>query len=147
MTNPVGPVRVSALRRVQLTLSLATFGAFAGAVAGGLSALVVGAVLDRSARALFDGSLLLFGATLGAPLGAVLLPLAAWTLLRHVPFGRAFVGTVAGTLIGGFAGWFIAHDAHVLLRAIGGGIVGFVVAATLLRLRTRTASHIPAGVV
>lgn len=146
MSDSLQPVRSSAVQRVKITLGITAFGGVAGAVAGGLSALLVEAILDQSVRALFDGSLFLFGAALGAPLGAVLLPLAAWTLMRHVPLGRAFVGTVAGAVVGGFVGWFISSDSHVL-RSIVGGIVGFVVAAILLRLRARAARHIPAGVV
>lgn len=124
---------------MKVTAGVAVFGAVAGAVAGGLSAILVGAVMDGSFRQLFDGFLFLIGAEIGAPLGAVFFPIAAWTLMRHVPFGRAFVGVVAGTLIGGFAGWFMGGRALGLVPSIGGGTIGFAIAAVLLRLRARRA--------
>ena len=139
--------RVSAMQRVTITFGITAFGGIAGALAGGMSALLVGAILDRSVRAFFEGSLFLFGASIGAPLGALLLPIAAWTLMRYVSFGRAFLGTVVGALVGGLVGWFIAIDSRVLPRSIVGGIVGFVIAAILLRLRARATSHIRAGAV
>lgn len=147
MSESLRPARVSAIQLAKIALGISALGGVAGAFAGGMSALLVGAILDRGLRVVFEGWLFLVGAGIGAPLGALLLPIAALTLMRYVPFGRAFVGTVVGALIGGFIGCFITMDSHVLLRSIAGGIVGFVVAAILLRLRARATGEIAAGVV
>jgi len=140
MSDSVQVVRVSAIRRAKITLGLAAFGGIGGAVAGGISALIVGAISTWSLADIFNGFLFLFGATIGAPLGTLLLPFAAWTVMRHVPFGRALAGTVTGTFVGGLIGWFITQDSHVLFRSVTGGIVGFTVAAVLLRLRAQAAT-------
>lgn len=138
------PATIPLSRRLKITLGVAGLGALAGGVAGGISAAVVSAVLARDARVLFDWFPYAIGAEIGGPLGIVLLPIGAWTLMRHVPFGRAVVGTIAGTLIGGFAGYFIAPDVHALFRSIAGGVLGFGVAAIVLRLRARAAKKIRA---
>ncbi|MEP6833676.1 MAG: hypothetical protein ABJB74_09785 [Gemmatimonas sp.] len=130
----------SLARRAKVTLGLTALGAFAGAVAGGLSAVAVAAIIDGTVRSVFSGSLFVIGAEIGAPLGAFLLPIAGWTLLRRVSFGRVMVGTVLGTLVGGFAGWFITMDTNAIFRSIAGGVIGFFTAAVLMRLRARVAS-------
>jgi hypothetical protein len=132
--------RLSLARRAKITLGIAAFGAFGGAVAGGLSAVAVAMIIDGTVRSIFSGSLFVVGAGIGAPLGALLLPLAAWTLMRHVSFGRAILGTVTGTLVGGLAGWFVTMDTNAIFRSIAGGVIGFVGAAVLMRLRARAAS-------
>lgn len=132
--------RLSLARRAKITLGIAALGAFGGAVAGGVSAVVVAAIIDGTVRSIFSGWLFGIGAQMGAPLGALLLPLAEWTLLRRVPFGRAISGTVAGTLVGGLMGWFITMDTNAIFRSLAGGVVGFLVAAVLMRLRARRAA-------
>ena len=139
-------------RRVRITLSIAGLGALAGGVAGGVLASVVVAILAVDARQLLDWFPYVIGAEFGAPLGAILLPIAAWTLMRHVTFGRAVLGTIAGALIGGFVGYFVSPkidgpDVNALFRSLAGGVLGFALAAILLRLRARAASRVGASVV
>jgi len=56
-----------------------------------------------------------------------LLPLAGFTLLRHVPIGKALWQTILGAAIGGVIGvQFLTHSWIV------GPVAGFAVAATLL---------------
>src|SRR6059036_3569951 len=47
------------------------------------------------------------GGPMIAPIGAIIGPPTAWLLLRHVPLGRLFMGTAAGTIVGGVFGWLI----------------------------------------
>lgn len=130
--------RASLARRAKITLGIAALGAIGGAAAGGMSAVVVAAIIDGTMRSIFSASLFAVGAEIGAPLGTLLLPLAAWTLLRRVSFGRAILGTVPGTLAGGLAGWFITMDTSAIFRSIAGGVIGFVAAAVLMRVRARS---------
>jgi hypothetical protein len=70
----------------------------------------------------------------GSVLGAVILPVAGFTLLRYVPLGRALAETIAATALGGAIGvqflgaWWLA-----------GPLVGFGVAATRLWALARRA--------
>jgi len=109
---------------------------------GAIVAALVMAILVAVSGGLNGGSLLraigqavLFGGGLGAVLG----PLAAWTLMRHVPIWRAIVETAAGTAIGAVAGLVAGR-----LGAGGppwmliGALIGFAAAAIRLRLSQRT---------
>lgn len=113
-------------RIAAVTAGLAAAGAVAGAVVGVLVAatwlLSAGHLLGLLLN--LDG-VLLFGAY-GAVIGAVLGPLAAWLLMRHVPLWKAIGGTALGTLAGsllglvgdgqmGFAGAFLGYGAAALL--------------------------------
>jgi len=119
------------LRRIlAITSGLLIVGSLLGAFAGAAVAGIVGLVLDGSAP---DPELLRFGATFGAPLGGVLLPLAGWVLMRHVPLGRAFLGTAIGTVAGGVLGWFLPIGSEEVAQTLLGGVVGFLIAVFLLR--------------
>jgi hypothetical protein len=78
--------------------------------------------------------LLGFAGIIGAMLGAVILPVAGFTLLRYVPLGRALAETIVATALGGaigvqlLGGWWLA-----------GPIAGFGVAATRLWALARRA--------
>lgn len=135
--------KVSLARRIKITLGISALGAVAGGIAGAIAAATVGAFMSGEATIYLDWFAYFMGAYIGAPLGAVLFPIAAWTLMRTVPFGRAAVGTIAGTLVGGFCGFFIAPGHNSLMISIGGGIIGFAVAAILLRLRAKAANTEP----
>jgi hypothetical protein len=79
--------------------------------------------LDAAAVPLVLGVAAVFGAVPGA----VILPVAGFTLLRYVPLGRAIAETIVATAIGGAIGvqllgaWWLA-----------GPLAGFGVAATRL---------------
>ena len=88
--------------------------------------------MERPGAALEPG-LLGFGATFGAVLGAVLLPLAGWLLMRRVPLGRALLGTAAGAVSGGLLGWFMPVGPDVIARTLVAGVAGFLVAVIVLR--------------
>jgi hypothetical protein len=83
-------------------------------------------LLLLAARTPPDGSLAMIGALFGAGLGAVLGPLAGFSILRHVPLGRAIGWTALGALIGGVVGMPLA------LGVLVGPVVGFGIAALAL---------------
>ena len=106
--------RVSPARVTLVALGLVPAGAIAGAIAGALGAAVWIGVTEGLAHALSLGLWLVAGAV-GALCGAVLLPLAGFTLLRRVPLGKVLLETILGTALGGAigavvspygAGWF-----------------------------------------
>lgn len=73
---------------------------------------------------------LVIGLMYGAPIGAIVTPLAYPFLLRRIGFQKsllpAFVGTLAGGFVGGVVGPFFA---------VFGGVFGFFVALLLARLK------------
>ncbi|MBI2378435.1 MAG: hypothetical protein HYV07_30835 [Deltaproteobacteria bacterium] len=73
------------------------------------------------------------GAVFGAPLGAVLAPVAGWALLRYVPLGKAFVGLTVGATIGGVVGVLVYQLGQVPVNPLISAVLGFVVAAVVLR--------------
>lgn len=106
--------RVSPARVTLVALGLVPAGAVAGFVAGALGVSIWVGVTEGVAHAFSPGAWLVAGA-IGAGLGAVLLPLAGFTLLRRAPLGRVLLETILGTALGGAigavlspfgAGWF-----------------------------------------
>jgi hypothetical protein len=74
----------------------------------------------------------------GAALGFVLAPIAAWTLMRHVPLWRAILETALGTAIGVGVGLFLSRGRpYAALWPLGFGVAGFLAAAIRLRLTHR----------
>src|SRR5690242_20736353 len=101
-------------RRILLvTVGLAIFGAVAGAIAGAFVA-ALGVALKQGPLGPVDFAVAAMGALFGAPLGAVLLPVAGWLLMRRVPLGRAMLGTMLGTNAGGLIGWLLPARANVI---------------------------------
>jgi hypothetical protein len=122
-----------------ITLGLSASGVIVGGVLG---ALLVGLVSLVSVDSLGGISDLLFGAEFGAVVGAVLAPVAAWTLMRHVPIWRAIAETAIGTVVGAGVGMLLEPQFHNWMSPIPLGVLGFVLAAVRLRLtrRARTES-------
>ena len=115
-----------ALRIVIVTLGLSV----AGAMVGGMMGLLAGGMFVLTGDAfLSEVSLFVFA---GAEVAAVLGPVAAWLLMRHVPLGQAIGGTALGTLAGAVVGNFIMGP----LGSFVGAFLGFGAAAVHLRLRT-----------
>jgi hypothetical protein len=116
-----------------VALGLIPAGAVAGALAGALGAtiwLTVVHGLDAAPMPLLVGA----AGIAGGILGAVIVPLAGFTLLRYVPLGRALAETIVATALGGaigvglLGGWWLA-----------GSLVGFGVAAIRLWTLARRA--------
>lgn len=131
-------------KRVALaSAALLACGAAAGASAGILGS-VLWAGLFPSHNA-FNLGVFVVAGIIGAPLGAALLPLAGFTILRYVPIGKALWQTILGAAIGGVIGvQFLTH------AWIVGPVAGFALAATRLwgitrQARTASAPSTAAG--
>jgi hypothetical protein len=131
-------------RIVTLTLGLSAAGAIVGASAGAL-ALLLALMLSGMPVAISDLFVFAIPASVGAFLGALLTPIAAWMLLRRVPLGRAFMGLAAGTIVGGVLAWFSLSSWDSIEGAVLGAVVGFVVAAVGLRWIVGREDSLPAG--
>jgi hypothetical protein len=125
--------RVIPSRAALVALGLIPAGAVAGALAGGLGAMIWLSAAEGLHAAPIPLVLGVAG-IFGAMLGAVILPVAGFTLLRYVPLGRALAETIVATALGGAIGvqflgaWWLA-----------GPLAGFGVAATRLWALARRA--------
>jgi hypothetical protein len=118
-------------RSVLVTLGLSATGVIVGGVLGALITKLLARIADGPGYGWTNG--LAFGAWFGGIVGAVAAPCAAWTLMRHVPIGRAIAETAMGTAIGAGIGlllglWFPSS----LLSALPLGLLGFAIAAIRL---------------
>lgn len=129
-----------------MTLGLSATGAVVGAALGALALLTMllagGVGNDIDAW----GGPLGVAAALGAMLGALLAPIAAWTLMRHVPLWRAIAETALGTVLGVGAGYLLGprlgrEAPWEFLFALA----GFALAAIRLRLTHRGAARSAPG--
>ena len=128
--------QVSPGRVALVTLGLIPTGAVAGALAGALGVTIWMSVIE-GIRAALDPQLWAGAGIVGAALGAVLLPIAGFTVLRYMPLGRALAETILGTALGGALGVQFLGQGWLV-----GALVGFGVAAVRLRAlakRARTA--------
>ena len=80
----------------------------------------------------------------GGPAGAVLAPILAWTLLRRVSLGRAFLtcllGAVVGSVVGAVVGALVTSGdrmSNAFTGVLAGSVIGTIASAVLLRRRTR----------
>jgi len=93
--------------------------------------------------------LIYLGAMFGGVMGAVLAPIAAWSLMRRVPIWRAITDTAIGTVIGAVVGLvFQPRFDTAWLSPPLLGICGFALAAIRLRFANRaerSAASAPAG--
>src|SRR5215207_8620758 len=98
--------RSRVFRILGVTAGLGVAGGVVGGALGVLAFLFITLVSGRiewmRSMAAFVDTAALFGATIGA----VLAPIAAWTLMRHVPIWRAIVETAVGTAGGVVVGYF-----------------------------------------
>jgi hypothetical protein len=128
-------------RITAVTASIALIGAIIGGVIGGVLLTVASFVAPGTTSDQL--SVALIGTLFGAATGAVLAPLTAWVFLRRVPLGRAIAHTAVGATIGATLGLVIPMFGLWRLGGLAGGtmligtLVGFLVAAVRLRLKTR----------
>jgi hypothetical protein len=120
-------------RILAVTVGLVLAGWVLGTITGALTLLawmmgtsVIHSVAEDMLFALCVGAW--FGGTLGAVMG----PVAAWLLMRHVPLGVAVGGTMLGTLVSGVIGLIAtANPVGAMLY----GMAGFGITAIGLRIR------------
>ena len=125
-----------------MTLSLSAVGAVVGAALGALAlwGLSIAIRNPRLIEAIWPAALS------GGLLGAVLAPIAAFTLMRHVPIWRAIVETALATTVGVAVGWVVGpRMGYAGLWPVGLGLLGFLVAAIRLRLTHRGGHRVDAG--
>ena len=128
------------LRRIlAVTAGLSLTGFLLGAALG---ALIFGAASMIAAGIRSNLALPVLAAALGCgALGLVLAPLAAWTLMRHVPLWRALGETALGTALGGIAGYLVPAESWPFPFPFAPPLVlallGFILAALRLRLTHR----------
>ena len=107
----------------------------AGAVFGGVAGAVAGAVWILAEEGFRDfmrnAEIIPFMGVLGGMLGAVLGPVAAWGMMRHVPLWLAVGGPTLGSIGGGIVGSLLGGPWPMLL----GGIAGFTMSAAWLHAR------------
>lgn len=130
--------QISPTRVALVALGLIPTGAAAGALAGALGVTLWVSAMD-GLRAAFDPELWAVAGVVGGVCGAVLLPIAGFTVLRHVPLGRALAETIVGTAIGGALGVQFSGPGWLV-----GALAGFGVAVIRLRVlvkRARAAGH------
>ena len=123
--------QVSPARAVAVAGGLVLVGAVAGAAAGSLGAFLWIAATAGLGEAL-DPSIWFMAGVIGAPFGAVLLPLAGFTALRRVPLGRLLLSTVTGTALGAAIGATLNPAAW-----LAGAVAGFTLATGWLWYRFR----------
>lgn len=137
-------------RMLGVTAALLACGAGLGAIAALVAAMVAFRVTAGSLGEIPVN--LISVAVTGSVLGGVLLPAACWLLMRRVPLGLAFAGTMLGTVAGGVLGWVLqwmlggysvsvlrGDPDFILLEgpatgAGAGAVVGFLLATVALRL-------------
>ncbi|HEY7635556.1 MAG TPA: hypothetical protein VH763_08435 [Gemmatimonadales bacterium] len=119
--------RVSPKRVVVVGLGLIATGAAVGGVCG----VVALSLLLGAAGRLPDASLALVAGIFGGAVGAVLGPAAGFSILRHVPLGRAIGWTALGAILGGVVGGPLS------MGLLLGPVVGFGVAALALYASVR----------
>ncbi|HLL47370.1 MAG TPA: hypothetical protein VK399_11715 [Longimicrobiaceae bacterium] len=119
-------------RIAAVTAGLAATGAIVGAAAGAAMCVLTMLLSGEPSKLWVARDLLTFAASFGARAGAVLGPVAAWLLMRHVPLGLAIGGTALGTLAGGAMGLLMVGP----VESIPAGVLGFGAAAVYLRVRT-----------
>jgi hypothetical protein len=112
-------------------------------VAGGIFGTIAGTLVLLAWQVALEGpgslgqglGMLLFLAIFfGGGLGAVLGPLAAWVLMRHVPLWLAVGGTTLGTLVSGGLVVLITGNPFFSILA---GVVGMMASAAALNDRYR----------
>jgi hypothetical protein len=129
------------IRRIIVGASITALSVAAGAFSGFLVAITLDVASGGFFHRPLDGDFYLFGANVGGVLGAVLGPAAAFGFLRRVPIGRLFGQTIVGTALGGLAGLWLGETVYRIgdgfYMIIGGGVLGFSIAAARLWWRSR----------
>lgn len=122
---------INPVRAAVVTVGLIGTGALAGAVAGALGAALWLAATSSIREALTPAIWWVAG-IMGAPFGAVLLPLAGFTALRRVPLGRLVLTVTVTTAVGSAIAASLSPASWLI-----GAIMGFLGATAWLWARSR----------
>ena len=133
--DSVGTV-VSPARVLGVTAGLAAASAVAGAFVADAVLGVAILVSQGPIAALKDPFLYAIGGAVGAACGFFCGPIAAWTMLRKVPIGRAILEPSIAAAIGGGLGLMLL-DTRGIWGPIGGAVAGLLLAAIRLRREYR----------
>lgn len=130
------PARIAAV-----TAGLLVAGALFGSVAAVIGSTIAVTITELG---LPPWELVALAAIIGGVLGAPLLPVTSWLLLRRVPLGLSFVGTTVGTTLGGVIGWIAAMKAggNPVGWPVMGAVTGFFAAVLVLRMRFSSAREV-----
>lgn len=131
VATSVSPARVAGV-----TAALAIAGAVSGAVVADVVLATALLVTQGPLAVVRDWLVYLVGGGVGGACGLICGPIAAWTLLRNVPLGRAILEPSIGAAIGGALGLFFAEPGGIF-APIGGAIAGLLLAAIRLRYEYR----------
>lgn len=138
--------------RTPIQILLRTLGiALMGAGAGALCGVVLLAADFRAAPGNLTREAMpyvVIVASFGAAIGALAAPALHWSILRHVPLGRALTWTTVGALAGGTIGVALAHDVsgvdNIELESVAlTAIAGAIGAAGVLRSRSARGRKTP----
>lgn len=137
MTNTANGGRMrQKLRIAAVTAGLMAAGGIFGTIAGSLALLLWFTAMDPSGMTLSAVKGIVFiSIFIGGGLGAVLGPLLAWTVMRHVPLWLAVGGTTLGTFVSGGLTMLIAGPTLGIMM----GVVGCIASAIALHERFRPA--------
>jgi len=131
----------SVRRALPVILGVIAVSAFAGAIAGGLVTFVLDILIF--ARPSIDSlDVYGYGAAIGATLGAVLGPTAAFGFLRRTPIWRVFAETATGAVVGGVLGFLfrlVYPTRDGVATVIAASVVGFIAATARLWWTSRRA--------
>lgn len=128
-------------RILAVTAMLAAIGATVGALLGIVAITFLGFLREGLTGALASSKLYPVASFIGGSAGVLLGPLSAWTLMRHVPIWKAIIGTSLGTTLGFIVGSLMGRFLHVSLDwDLGTSVLGFLLAALILRLRSPRAT-------
>ncbi|HEU4885980.1 MAG TPA: hypothetical protein VFT45_27330 [Longimicrobium sp.] len=124
---------MSKMRIAAVTAGLVLAGGVFGAIAGTLVLMVWQLRIDGLAGSWAAmGWCVVFGVFFGGGFGALLGPLAAWVLMRHVPLWLAVGGTTLGTFASGALVMAISGNPVIALYV---GFIGFMLTAAALHDR------------
>ena len=133
--DSVGTV-VSPTRVLGVTVGLAAASAVAGSFVAN-AVIAVALLVSQGPIAVFrDPFVYAIAGAVGAACGFFCGPVAAWTLLRKVPLGRAILEPSIAAAIGGALGLTLL-DTRGIWAPIGGAVAGLLLAAIRLRREYR----------
>jgi hypothetical protein len=124
--------RTRRLRILIVTLLLGALGGLAGALGGAVIALGALAVVDSAPELGEMAFIVVAAAGVGGAFGVIVGPLLSWTMLRHVPIGRAILQTAIAAGLAATLSLMLAFSFFAML-----GVSLTAAALAALRLRRR----------